>query len=60
MKKQSVRRGVWYIGGRRNRSKQRFGFLPIGALAAPILGLLGGVVIKKLSGGKRHGSRRSV
>ena len=53
-------RGVWYIGGRRNRSKQRVGFLPIGALAAPILGLLGGVVIKKISGGKRHRGRRSV
>lgn len=50
MKKQSVRQGVWYIGGRQNRHLQRSGFLPIGALAAPILGSLVGVVIKKYLG----------
>ena len=47
MKKQSVRRGLWYIGSRRNRCRQRGRYLPIGALATPILGSLGGVVIKK-------------
>ena len=50
MKKQSVRQGVWYIGyigGRQNRRRQRGGFLPIDAFAAPKLGSLGGVVIKK-------------
>ena len=47
MKKQWVRRGVWYIGGRRNRRRQRGGFLPIGALTTPILGSLSGVVLKK-------------
>lgn len=48
MKKQSIKRGVWYIGGRRNRQRQRGVFLPIAALAAPILGSLSGVVIKKI------------
>lgn len=53
MKKQSVRQGVWYIGGRQNRHIQRGGFLPIGALAAPILGSLVGVVITKYLGKER-------
>ena len=30
------------------------GLFPVGALAAPILGTLGGTVIKKLFGGKRR------
>ena len=60
MKKQSVRRGVWYIGGRQNRRRQKSGFLPIGALATPILGSLGGVVITKIFGVKRHRSRKYV
>ena len=60
MKKQSVRRGVWYIGGRQNRRRQRGGFLPIGPLAAPILGSLDGVVIKKIFGGKRRRRRRYI
>ena len=47
MRKQLVRWGVWYIGGRRNRRRQRGRFLPIGALAAPILGSLDGVVTNK-------------
>ena len=60
MKKQSVRRVVWYIGGRQNRRRQRGRFLPIGALAAPILGSLSGVVIKKIFGGKRRRRRRYI
>ena len=63
MKKQSVRQGVWYIGyirGRQNRRRQRGGFLPIDAFAAPKLGSLGGVVIKKIFGGKRRRRRRYV
>ena len=50
MKKQSIRRGVWRIGGRR---RQRGGFFPIGALAGPIIGgiasNLAGPLFKKLS-----------
>ena len=34
------------------------GLFPVGALAAPILGTLGGAVIKKLFGGKRRRRRR--
>ena len=47
MKKQSVRWGFWYIGGRQNRRRQRGGFLTISASATPTLGSLGGVFIKK-------------
>ena len=50
-RRQSVRRGLWYMGGKR-WWKQRGGMFPIGALATPILGTLGGVVVKKLFGGK--------
>ena len=57
MRCQSVRRGVWYIGGRRKRRKQTRGLFPVGALAAPIQGKLD-VVIKKLFGGKRRRSQR--
>ena len=60
MKKQSVRRGVWYIGGRQNRRRQRGGFLPIGALVAPILGSLDGIITKKIFGGKRRRRRRYI
>ena len=55
---QSVRRGAWYMGGRRKGRTQTGGLLTVGALAAPILGTLGGVVIKKLFGGKRRRRRR--
>ena len=42
---QSVRGSVWYIGGKR-KCRQRGGMFPIWALAEPILGTLGGVVVK--------------
>ena len=44
MKKQSVERGIWYIGGRLKR--KRGGTFPLAALVAPILGNLGGIVLK--------------
>ena len=44
MKKQSVERGIWYIGGRRKR--KRGGAFPLAALAAPVLGNLGAIVLK--------------
>ena len=56
--RQSVRRSVWYMGGKRKRCKQTGELFPVGALAASILGTLGGVVIKKLFGGKRRRRRR--
>ena len=37
MRKQSIERGVWTIGGRKRR-KQRGGFFHIGALTGSILG----------------------
>ena len=37
-----MKRGIWYIGGR--RKKQKGGAFPLAALAAPILGNLGGIV----------------
>ena len=56
-RKQSVRPGVWYIGGRQKRRRQKGGFLPIapilGSLAGPELGAIVGPVIKKIFGGKR-------
>ena len=45
MKKQSVKRGIWYIGGRRKR--QRGGAFLVAVLAAPILGYLGSIVFLK-------------
>ena len=50
MKKHSIKRGIWYIGGR--RKKQRAGVYLLVALAAPILGGLGGIVLKNIFGGK--------
>lgn len=41
-KKQSVKRGIWYIGGKRKR--QRGGALPLAAFASPILGNIDGVI----------------
>ena len=60
MKKQAVRRGVWYIGARRKRRIQAGVCFPVGGLAAPVLGALGGVVIKKQFGGTKRRSRRYV
>ena len=56
MKKQSVKRGIWYIGGRRKR--QRGDVFPLAALAAPILGNLGSIGLKKIFGGKIRQRRR--
>ena len=55
-RRQSVIGGVWYMDGKRRR-RQRGGMFLIGALAAPILGTLGGVVVKKLFGGKKRQGR---
>ena len=57
MKKQSVRRSIWYIGGKRKRCRQKGGAFPIAALAAPILGSIGSIAIKTLFGGKRKRRR---
>ena len=61
--KQSVRRGIWHIGGRKKykRKKQKGGAIPFGLLAsiaAPVLGeiakpLLGKILGKGLKNGKK-------
>ena len=53
-RRQSVRGSLWYMGGKR---RQRGGMLPIRALAVPILGTLGGVVVKIIFGGKKRWRR---
>ena len=58
--KQSVRKGVWFFGGRRRikRGKrgQRGGFLPLagllGAAAGPIIGEIAKPLLKKIIGGR--------
>ena len=58
--KQSVKKGVWYIGGRYKRApkrRQRGGTIPLGLLAsigAPILGEIEKPIFGKIFGrGKR-------
>ena len=60
--RQSVRKGVWYIGGRKRRGrkiyrKQRGKGLPLGLIAsaaAPFLGEIAKPIFKKIFGGRRH------
>ena len=53
MRKKSVKRGVWYMGGRKKR-RQKGGAFPFVVLAAPTLGNLGGIILKILIGGGRR------
>ena len=55
---QSIRGGVWYMGGRKKRRRPKGRIFPSEALASPILGTLGGVVVKKLFRGQRLRRRR--
>ena len=45
-RRQPVRGSIWYMGGKRKR-RQRGEMFLFGALAAPILGTLGSLVVKK-------------
>ena len=63
--KQSVKKGLWYIGGgeyRRAKKTQRGKDIPIGLLAsigAPILGEIAKPILGKIFGrGRRRRSRR--
>ena len=61
--KQSVRKGVWYIGGKRRRysKRQRGGAIPFGLIAsaaAPFLGEVAKTLLKKIFGGRRRRRRR--
>ena len=47
-RKQSLRGGIWYMGGRkRGRVRQRGGMFPFGATAGPILGAVAQPLLKK-------------
>ena len=57
-RKQSVRNGVWYIGGRRrSRRGQKGGFLPIAGLlcsvAASLIGEIAKSILRKTVNGRR-------
>ena len=61
--KQSVRKGFWYIGGKRRyrKRKQRGQGFPIGLLAsaaAPILGEVAKPILKKKLHGRKRRRRR--
>ena len=49
-----MRDTTWYMGVKRKKRRQRVRMFPIGALAATILGTLGGVALKKLFGDRRR------
>ena len=52
---QSVRGGVWSMGGkRRRRRKQTGGFFPLAAVVGRLLGAVGGDVMKKIFDGRRR------
>ena len=58
-RKQSVRGGVWNLGGKRRRKRrQKGGFLPIagllGSVAAPLIGEIAKPILKKIVGGRRR------
>ena len=65
-RKQSVKGGVYYIGGRRRRTRgQKGGFLPIAGLLGPVAAVLIGEIAKpiqrRIVGGtrvKRRSCRR--
>lgn len=52
MRKQSIKHGVWHIGGRKRQQRGRA--FPLATLAAPILGNLGRVILKIIIGGGRR------
>ena len=49
MRRQSIKRGVWYIG--RCKKQQTGGFFPSASLAGQILVGLAGPILKKIKGG---------
>ena len=63
--KQSVRKGVWYIGGKykrasKRRKKQTGGAIPFGviaSLAAPVLGEVAKPIFKRILGRGRRKKR---
>ena len=62
--KQSVKKGIWYIGGkRRRRRKQKGGAIPFGllaSLAAPVLGEIAKPLLDKIIGRGLQKRRRKI
>ena len=59
--KQSVKKGVWHIGGKKRRYKQRGKGFPIGLIAsdaAPFLGEVAKPILKKKFVGQRRSRRQ--
>ena len=56
--KQSVKKGVWYIGGRKKKKRQKGKGIPFGLIAslvAPVLGEVAKPIFKKIFGrGQQH------
>ena len=46
MRRQSIKKGVWYIRG--CKKQQKSGFFSLASLAGPILGGLAGPILKKI------------
>ena len=62
-RKQSVKRGVWYIGGRRRKRRgQKGAFLPIagllGSVAAPLISEITKPILRKIVAGRKFKRRR--
>ena len=61
--KQSVKKGVWYIGGKYKKARkrqQKGGAIPIGlitSLAAPVLGKIAKLILGRLLGSGRKKRR---
>ena len=62
--KQSVKKGVWHIGGKkRKKQKKNSGAIPFGLIASvtgPILGEVAKPIFKKMIGGKIKRRRRPI
>ena len=59
--KQVVKKGVWYIDGKRKRKNQKGGTIPPGLIASfagPLLGEIAKPIFKETVGGRRPIRRR--
>ena len=57
---QSIKKGVWHIGGRRRQKGGAFSLGLLASLAGPLIGAVAKLIFKKIVGGgiKRRGRRR--
>ena len=58
--RQSIKKGVWHIGGRRRQKGGAFSLGLLARLAGPLIGAVAKLIFKKIVGGgiKRRGRRR--